>query len=237
MQAHTLQSADALARRLHCHLRMKPTTLFAALVVLFSSAALAETLGLVLPAAVSLEETREVLIEQSDVRISAHRIDAKHGVKRVGTDEFLPASPVVLGATYMLKDAIGDEHLLHIRNVIDGQMFIDLKPLHGVEASRRVAHPGRFKVKSFVVNGSAIEVVYPDLVLQPDGTFKMGRSQGKYAQAQQGLSLDGHYAEWGRASVNDGGKQMTFEFYRGTGHVKAVFERIPEDGSSVTASR
>ena len=71
---------------------MKLQTALVALLI--ASPCFAETLGFALPAALSIDAEQEVLIEQSDLRISSRRIDAVYGVKREHASEYEPSAPV-----------------------------------------------------------------------------------------------------------------------------------------------
>lgn len=226
-----------LARRLHCTPGMKLPTLLTLSAVFLSTPVFAETFGFMVPAALSLEQAKETVFDRGEVRVTDKRIDDVHGVRRFGDTQFHPSVPVLIGERYVLRDAGGREHLLKVRNVIDGQMFIDLTSADPAAQKPPAIQLGRYQLASWSVNGEELRTGFPTLELHGDGTFQLGSTRGTWRQDDRGLLLDGYYAAWGAGALTGENKdRIVFQFVRGSAWVKTVLARIPDTGDASVAS-
>jgi hypothetical protein len=199
-----------------------------AAVLVFSLPCLADTvLHTQEPAAVSLTGSCLTAQEDAELLATTRTLQAPYGVRREdGREQFSSSVAVSLGEVFLVRDARQGEHRVRVTMPKDGFVRVELlnaKKTLGLRA------PARFRNTTATVNGVATPTGLGKLVLNADGTYRVGQSSGTWVIEDDVLRLRGAMAYWGVGRTTDGGQSLVFSYRRGPMDWVVRYERVEDD--------
>jgi hypothetical protein len=195
--------------------------------------------GLVVPAPAGIQLKTAALMPcpEADVCFENNRVEAQFGIRiESHAVAFAPLSPLVLEEPYVARDASGEEFRVVVRGVVGNRVFLEVAPVVGPSLANPATSPavgfaGSFRVNRVRIAGEETDPRYPILVLERDGTYRLGNSEGVWNLQSGKVALSGHFAEWGEAEVGPGGDCLTFRFRRDALDFEILASRVVEAGS------
>lgn len=199
-----------------------------AFVVLASSVAAADSIGIPLSSGLSLADGRIVKTERADLIASELKLTAPRGIRREGGQTgFEQSAPILLDEPYVVRDVKGQQHRVRVKALVKDILWVINEPMALEEAAPVAANiSGVFRVASWTIDGLPTASVYPSLELRDDGTFRMGGAQGRWSRGDRTIHLEGHYKQWGPATISSAGQSVAFQFSRGPLQYRIVMERV-----------
>lgn len=146
---------------------------------------------------------------ESDLEVTPLGINAPYGIKRSSRAGQLESKEVtVLREPYDLEDAQGGQWRLWVRSVNGPVIVVELvraRPF-GLPITQS------YQLTSVSINGEEASPTFPPLVLNANGTYRLGKVSGRYVRTETGVTLDGVPAHFGKGTfwVNLDG--LTFNY-------------------------
>jgi hypothetical protein len=192
--------------------------------LLFSSAASARELVVNLPAEVG---------SGLDLVLTDRVIHAAYGIGRGEDGVISRSAPLLLGEWFRVLDRDGNLHRMRVRGVWSERAVVELQSPTEVDAPEQAPNAraaGVYRATGCKVDGWVGQPCHEDMVLGADGSYRFGQAKGRYQAADGRVLLEGYYAAWGPAAVEEDGARLTFRFRRGSVEMEVAFTR--EGGGS-----
>jgi hypothetical protein len=201
--------------------------LFAAALVLVSLPCLADAVFHAKePAALSLTRVSLTQEEDADLRVTSRVLAAPNGVRRErGREQFASSVGLSLGDVYLVKDARQAVHRVRVSVFSAGFVRVELL---NERSTLGLTPPARFRCVAATVNGRPSDATFGELVLNVDGTYRVGQVRGPWRIADDVVQLDGPMAHWGAARSFDAGQSLRFSFRRGPIEWELQYQRVDD---------
>ena len=89
-----------------------------------------------------------------------------------------------------------------------------------------------FQAAGVTIDGAPSEPTLEQLTLYTDGTYLLGTTVGRYHRSEEGITLDGAPAQWGRGAYAVNGQGLVFNYYRGLLVFQVRYEEQVKGSSS-----
>lgn len=199
---------------------MRPLLALAA-VALFSTSARAELFVARDTLHFSLTRGAVTDAQSSELDVTARGINARNGIKRASrAGAFDYREVTVLGEPYDLQDANGGKWRLWVRTVAGHDMVVEL--VRARPARRAVTE--HFQLSSLSINGEEASPTFPPLVLEADGTYRLGGVTGRFQRTETGVTLDGVPAHFGKGRYWANLDGLTFNYRLGKNHFEVKYQ-------------
>jgi hypothetical protein len=166
----------------------------------------------------------------AEVRIVGDRVVAATGIRLSSSSPWSTELPLVFDRPYLVRKANGVEYRLwlHEQNAAP-QLAPVGAGLRGAgryvltQVAGQTFRADRTAVPN-LLREAGIDEDVPELVLEPDGTYRMGSAHGRWHQSAGKVWLEGSLANWGEGRPSVDGKSVTF-LLRGNAHAFIVLTR------------
>jgi hypothetical protein len=199
------------------------------LVVLFAYDAFGKPVEMPVPGTLDLATLAPAAPGRGDLSVQDGVLRAPQGIRLASAGpERLLLLPLVLDAALVVRAADGREYRVTV--LADAGQTLMLDVVAPGDAAPKPTGPlqGTWVLAAMSLDGLATDMPLPPLRLREDGSYQLGSARGHFDQEPRWLTLDGHYASWGRAEISPDGEQLLFRFRRGAHLVQAVLQRVEE---------
>lgn len=180
------------------------------------------------PAQLSLVRSSLTREEDADLQVTSRVLKAPNGVRREsGREQFSSSVGLSLGEVYLVKDERQAVHRVRVSVFSAG--FVRVEVLNE-RSTLGLKPPARFRCVATTVNDRPSDATFGDLVLNVDGTYRLGQVRGAWRIADDAVQLEGPMSHWGAARSFDAGQSLRFSFRRGPIDWELRFERV-DDGA------
>jgi hypothetical protein len=149
---------------------------------------------------------------ESDLEVTPMGINAPYGIKRSSRAGQLESKEVtVLGEPYDLEDAQGGRWRLWVHSVNGPVIVVELvraRPF-GLPVTES------YQLTSVSINGEEALPTFPPLILNANGTYRLGKVSGRYVRTETGVTLDGVPAHFGKGTFWANLDGLTFNYRLG----------------------